>query len=420
MKKHTFIIFVPLLALFVPSPAVSAAAGGSEGIYQEITWDHLLPETPHDGASAAETAIDGKKSEYPPERPEFSAANPALQGKNVKIHGFVVPLERNDEALLTEFLLVPYFGACIHVPPPPQNQIVHVVLDVPSEGVQAMDTVFVYGRIGMGKKASKAGEAAYSLRAVRLERETTPSFSRIMPAVGLTLLCGMSLCLGWVGPVAAITLDRRMVGLGSSFAAGAMTSLGLSATVLNLSMKSIWVFFMGAALMALVKRLSRAQKQPDSAARVPARMGAGSAFAVALHNLPECFIVFSGTMADSGFGLALGGAVLAHNVPLGISLAASSGRGLRPLQAWVYALFAGLLPPLTAIWAYFFLRSMFSPEAIRMLFVCAGGALVFIALTELVPFSRQYGKRTMVSAGFAAGVLCLFFIALFSSYGSGL
>ena len=49
----------------------------------------------------------------------------ALEGKTVKIPGFIVPLEDYEEEG-AEFLLVPYFGACVHTPPPPPNQMVYV------------------------------------------------------------------------------------------------------------------------------------------------------------------------------------------------------------------------------------------------------------------------------------------------------
>ncbi len=48
-----------------------------------------------------------------------------LNGQRVRIPGYFLPLEMSDSKV-TEFLLVPYIGACIHVPPPPPNQIVHV------------------------------------------------------------------------------------------------------------------------------------------------------------------------------------------------------------------------------------------------------------------------------------------------------
>ena len=53
------------------------------------------------------------------------AALQALDGKPVKIAAFIVPLEDNMQEA-DEFLLVPYFGACVHTPPPPPNQMVYV------------------------------------------------------------------------------------------------------------------------------------------------------------------------------------------------------------------------------------------------------------------------------------------------------
>jgi len=53
-------------------------------------------------------------------------ANEQLDGKQVRIPGYLLPLEFEGK-LVTEFLLVPYVGACIHTPPPPPNQIVHVI-----------------------------------------------------------------------------------------------------------------------------------------------------------------------------------------------------------------------------------------------------------------------------------------------------
>lgn len=49
-----------------------------------------------------------------------------LNGKRVAIGGYVVPLDFNALSI-KEFLLVPFVGACIHVPPPPANQIIHVI-----------------------------------------------------------------------------------------------------------------------------------------------------------------------------------------------------------------------------------------------------------------------------------------------------
>ena len=69
-----------------------------------------------------------------------------LDGREIKIPGYALPLETSDTAV-TEFLLVPYVGACIHVPPPPPNQIVHVRYDEGFESEGLFTPVWVTGRI---------------------------------------------------------------------------------------------------------------------------------------------------------------------------------------------------------------------------------------------------------------------------------
>lgn len=49
-----------------------------------------------------------------------------MDGQAIRIPGYIVPLEFDDDQVVTEFFLVPFFGACIHVPPPPPNQIIYV------------------------------------------------------------------------------------------------------------------------------------------------------------------------------------------------------------------------------------------------------------------------------------------------------
>src|SRR5690606_42145125 len=68
----------------------------------------------------------------------------AMNGRRIRLPGFVVPLE-GDGKTVREFLLVPYFGACIHVPPPPANQLIHVMPDQPIPGEWNMVPVWVSG-----------------------------------------------------------------------------------------------------------------------------------------------------------------------------------------------------------------------------------------------------------------------------------
>lgn len=150
------------------------AAGAS---YQEVTWDDLIPpdwdpmrafkdldlDRLQDGDPRAMEILDRLKSEW-----NSAPVRTALDGKRIRIAGFVVPLEANGRAL-REFLLVPYFGACIHVPPPPANNTLHVVLDHAVKDIGAMDAVWVSGRVEVAHSDTEWGAAGYRLEGQHVE-----------------------------------------------------------------------------------------------------------------------------------------------------------------------------------------------------------------------------------------------------------
>lgn len=105
-------------------------------VYQEIMWDALIPAGFTADAIMAKyedqlaQIQDGSPEAYNlylQMQAEFNNApvNKSIDGTLVRLPGFIAPLEFTDDRI-TEFLLVPYFGACIHVPPPPANQTVLV------------------------------------------------------------------------------------------------------------------------------------------------------------------------------------------------------------------------------------------------------------------------------------------------------
>lgn len=91
-------------------------------------------------------------------RVRAQTANTELNGKTIRMPGYLLPLEFKEKKV-TEFLLVPWVGACIHTPPPPANQIVHVKLDKGFETNGGLYTpVWVNGTI---KTESNAPELSY-------------------------------------------------------------------------------------------------------------------------------------------------------------------------------------------------------------------------------------------------------------------
>jgi uncharacterized protein len=79
-----------------------------------------------------------------------SALNAELEGRLIRMPGYLLPLEFSGKAV-SEFLLVPWVGACIHTPPPPPNQIVYVRPKKPVELPGMFAPVWVTGRLDTGR-----------------------------------------------------------------------------------------------------------------------------------------------------------------------------------------------------------------------------------------------------------------------------
>jgi len=92
-----------------------------------------------------------------------------LNGLNVRLPGYVVPLDFSSDSKYTEFLLVPYFGACLHTPPPPPNQIVYVKSDTATKVESIYEPVWVEGTMKTGQFESETGDSAYELTLSSLE-----------------------------------------------------------------------------------------------------------------------------------------------------------------------------------------------------------------------------------------------------------
>lgn len=86
-----------------------------------------------------------------------------MNGKKISIAGFMVPLDEKNGAV-SEFLLVPFYGACIHVPPPPANQIIHATANEPIKNIQPMAAITIKGTINTTYTESNIGNAGYSMQ----------------------------------------------------------------------------------------------------------------------------------------------------------------------------------------------------------------------------------------------------------------
>ena len=147
------------------------AAGAKPREPRMVDWEELLPEKERRGAAVpASPAHDYLGEDGPAMRQYGSFATVSrFNGMYVKVPGFVVPLTMSALGHVGEFLLVPYFGACIHVPPPPPNQIVYVKLDRPVKVKTIFEPYWVSGVLTTAKKDTRMASAAYSIAGDRLE-----------------------------------------------------------------------------------------------------------------------------------------------------------------------------------------------------------------------------------------------------------
>lgn len=202
----------------VPLPraaASSAAPATTSAGFEAVPWDALLPgdwSAGRPGGSAllafmgdddprAKAALEALRQSY-----RRAPASPAMDGRRIRIAGFVVPLDA-VAGQGRELLLVPYYGACIHTPPPPPSQVIRVALDEPARELNLMDQVWVSGVLRIEASDTPMGPASYRMETPRVERissgvagsDAQARLSQAMPILvgGVAPLVLAGLLLAW-------------------------------------------------------------------------------------------------------------------------------------------------------------------------------------------------------------------------------
>ena len=169
MKK--FILPLFLIGLLFNNPGFSESKS-----VMSIGWEDLVPDTaviqnPIEALSKEEQyALTDDEyqelmQEYESEVQQSMALAPVveeLDGKTVTLSGYGVPLDYEVETVY-EMLLVPYFGACIHVPPPPSNQIVYIKMEEGTDLEQLWDAISVTGKLKTTHSSTDLADASYQI-----------------------------------------------------------------------------------------------------------------------------------------------------------------------------------------------------------------------------------------------------------------
>lgn len=163
-----------------PTKDVAKDSSGKPINFKTISWDELLPAdwdpsadfknmdlgTFNDADPRAISALKKLRNAW-----DNAPTNPLFNQKYIRIPGFVVPLDI-ENGKVAAFLLVPYFGGCLHTPPPPANQIIEVQLEQ-AQQIKTMEPVWVSGLIDSARSHTELGTAGYRLNAVKVDPYTT-------------------------------------------------------------------------------------------------------------------------------------------------------------------------------------------------------------------------------------------------------
>ncbi len=153
--------------------------------YQEIEWDELIPKTDldallalpeyitdiEDGSIEDQMINNNQSAMHAEQRAENNYERAlvstniieAMDGKHIEIPGFIVPVGFNGAQIVTSFFLVPYFGACLHMPPPPPNQIIYIEIEDGFLLEELYDPVVVSGKLSVSLFEDQIATSAYSM-----------------------------------------------------------------------------------------------------------------------------------------------------------------------------------------------------------------------------------------------------------------
>lgn len=241
----------------------------------------------------------------------------------------------------------------------------------------------------------------------------------------ITLLAGLATVLGSALVFLQKTPSPRLLAFGLAFAAGAMVFVSLTEifgkSVENFSMVSdggfgwaVMAFLVGLLMVLALDRLipnphetldPNDPKFHHKTQNHLRRIGLMSAFAITAHNLPEGLATFFATLESPTLGAPLAFAIAVHNIPEGISIAAPIYFATNSKRLTVMAcLISGLAEPLGAALGYFVLKSFLSPDLFGWVFGIIAGAMVFLAMDELLPAAKRYSDGHETVYGLVSGM----------------
>lgn len=182
LNKATGIMARITLVVITAFCLITSASSAAEP-YREVEWTELMPKEDlaalldppdflngiEDGSQQDSVAAlnqrditDQKAERY---RDALSSTRPIAEfdQQAIRIPGYIVPLAQNEQRRVTSFFVVPYFGACLHMPPPPPNQILFVNYPQGIELQNLQQPFWFEGKLNIEISKHDLGTSAYTL-----------------------------------------------------------------------------------------------------------------------------------------------------------------------------------------------------------------------------------------------------------------
>jgi ZIP family zinc transporter len=244
-------------------------------------------------------------------------------------------------------------------------------------------------------------------------------------ALAVCAAAAMSTVLGSVFVVFAKEPSPRLLAFGLAFAGGAMVYVSLVEIFWKADQAfaelhdartaytyATLAFFAGVLMLALIDRLIPNPHGVMTSANGDQaqikRVGLLAAFAITAHNLPEGLATFLATLDNPAVGVSLAAAIAIHNIPEGVSIAIpvfyATGSRTKAVLATVLS---ALAEPAGALIGYAILAPFLSPTVFAVVFGMIAGAMVFLALDELLPTAKRYAVGHETVYGIVTGMAAL-------------
>lgn len=251
----------------------------------------------------------------------------------------------------------------------------------------------------------------------------------------LTLFAGLATGIGSLIAFFTKKLNYKFLSLSLGFSAGVMIYVSfveiLAKAKSNLitaygsktgNILAVVLFFLGIVLIAIIDFLIPSYENPHEAKEFDdennlsnninnkelIRMGLFSALAIAIHNFPEGFATFMGSLYEPNIGLSIALAVAIHNIPEGIAISIPIYYAtLNRKKAFYLSFLSGLSEPLGALIGYFLLINFLDKSALGFSFAIVSGIMVYISLDELLPQAEKCGNHHYAISGLMVGMLVM-------------